>query len=201
MGYGELLRVLEEEASREAREVRAAGAREADRIRAEARGAAEAARAALRAREAGAIDARLRAAREAHAIERQRALLVEERAALAALREEAVRRLPARAGADVAERLAAEVLREAGPGPGALVVDPGEEEAARRALAAAGPEVARRIEVRTAAAPRGGVELVQGRRVLDDTLAARLARAWPALEAELAEALFGEGGAWPGSTT
>lgn len=200
MGYGELLRVLGAEASREAREARAAGLREAERIRAEARRAADAARAALRARDAGALDARLRAARGAHATQRERAALAEARASLAAVRAEVERRLPAPAGPEVAERLAAEVLREAGPEPAVLIVDPGEEAAARRALAAAPPELAARTEVRAASAARGGVELVQGRRVLDDTLAARLERAWPALEQELAAELLGEG-AWRASTT
>ncbi len=193
MGYGELLRVLEEEAAREGREVREAASREAERIVAEARGIAAGATGALRERERSVLDGRLRAAREAGAAERARALLAAERRALDELREEAARRLPAPAGPEVLAGLVAEVAAEIGEGPFALEVDHGEEAVAREMLARARPDAAARAEIRTAAVPRGGVALFQGRRVLDDTLPSRLARAWPALEPELARILFAEG--------
>jgi len=191
MGDG-LLRILREEAAREARELRAGAGREAARIAAEATSAAEAAARALRERDAEALEARRRAAGEALAAERSRALLEEQRRILDALRAEVERRLPAPAGTEVAGRLVAELARELSAGPFILVVDPGEEAAVRAALDAALPGAAARAEIRTAPAARGGVLAIQGGRVLDDTLPARLARAWPLLEAELAAFLFRE---------
>jgi V/A-type H+-transporting ATPase subunit E len=188
VGYAELLRVLGDEAAREARDVRAAGRREAERTVDEARRATSAARDALLARERREADARRRAALESLALERDRALLIEERRLLEALRAEIARRLPAAGSPALDARLLAEVLREAAEGPLEVIVDPGREDDARAALGDRPDAV-----VRAAAAPRGGVELVAGRRVLDDTLPARLERAWPAIEAELASILLGEG--------
>jgi V/A-type H+-transporting ATPase subunit E len=193
VGYGELLRVLEEEASREVREIREAADRERERIVAEARSAAGAARQALLERERAAAEGRRAAALAAAALERDRTLLVRRRALLDALGAEVASRLPAPAGPGVLARLLPEVLAEAGEGPFQLRVDPGEEEACREILSRLHPELSGRAEIRAAPAPRGGVELLAGRRVLDDTLPARLARAWPALEPELAAILF-EGG-------
>jgi V/A-type H+/Na+-transporting ATPase subunit E len=193
MGYGELIRVLGEEAAREARELRAAAEREAARIVGEAHAAADAARSALVARERSEADARRRAALEALALERDRVVLGEQRRILDEVRAEAARRLLAPAGPEVLERLLREVLAEAGDGPFELEVDPGEEEICRRLLARQRPDLASRAEVRAAAAPRGGVALIDGRRVLDDTLPARLERAWPGLEPALVAILFGGG--------
>jgi len=185
-----LLRILRDEASREARELRESAAREAARIAAEAAVAVEAAARALRERDAAALEARRRAAGEALAAERSRALLEEQRRILDGLRAEVARRLPAPAGAEVVGRLVAELARELSDGPFALVVDPGEGEVARAALERALPGAAARAQIRSAPAARGGVEARQGRCVLDDTLPARLARAWPSLEPELAALLF-----------
>jgi len=199
MGYAELLRVIEEEAAREVREVRSAGEREAARILAEARAAAEAARDALLGRVRAEEAARARAAQEALARERERALLVARRGHLDALRAEAEGALAAAGGPELDGRLLAELILEAGTGPIELEVDPGAEEACRAALARLAPEAAAQARVVAAPARRGGVRLVAGRRVLDDTLPARLARAWPEVEGELAALLFAEEGAWPGS--
>ena len=193
MGYPELLRVLEEEAAREAREVRAAAERERERIVAEARATAESVRESVLARERAEAGARRRSALEAIAIERDRALLVERRRLLEELRDEALARLAGEGGPALDARLLAEVLPEAGGGPIELIVDPGAEAEVRRALVALDPATAARAVVRGAPAARGGVELVVGRRVLDDTLPSRLERAWPVLEAELAALLFTEG--------
>jgi V/A-type H+/Na+-transporting ATPase subunit E len=193
VGYPALLRVLEEEASREAREVRASAEREAARIVAEAREAVRASREALLARERAALEASRRTAAEALVQERERTLLVERRRHLENLRAEVLARLPAAGSADLDERLLAEVVPEIGEGPVHVVVDPGSEEAARGALARIAPEVAGRACVRAAPRRRGGIEAVTGRRVLDDTLPARLERAWPEIEAELAALLLGEG--------
>jgi len=192
MGYPELLRVLGEEAAREARDLRAAAERERERIVAEARAAAEAVREAVLVRERAEAGARQRAALEAIAIERDRALLVERRRLLDELRDEALARLAGEGGPALDARLLAEILPDAGEGPLELIVDPGSEAEARRALVALDPAAAARAVVRGAPAARGGVELVAGRRVLDDTLPSRLERAWPVLEAELAELLFPE---------
>jgi V/A-type H+-transporting ATPase subunit E len=187
MGYPELLRVLEDEAAREARELRAAGAREAARIVEEAQRAARAACDALLARERAEADARRRSALEGVAAERERRLLFERRRLLDDLRAEVLRRLPAAATPELDARLLAEVLAEASDGPIEVLVDPGREEAARAAVAERPGAT-----IRAAAAPRGGVEIVAGRRVLDNTLPSRLDRAWPLVEAELAELLLGD---------
>ncbi|HSN92632.1 MAG TPA: hypothetical protein VLS93_15480, partial [Anaeromyxobacteraceae bacterium] len=142
--------------------------------------------------ERAAAEARRGTALQALALERDRALLVQERTLLAALRDEVALRLPAPAGADVLARLVPEVLAEVGEGPFRLVVDPGEEEACREILARERPDLVARAEIVAARTPRGGLEGISGRRVLDDTLPARLARAWPALEVELAALLFEE---------
>src|SRR5512138_387059 len=114
MGYAELLRVLEDEAAREARQLRAAGEREAARIVEEAERAARASGDALIARERGEADARRRSALEGVALERERRLLFERRRLLEDLRAEALRRLPAAATSERDARLLAEVLPEAG---------------------------------------------------------------------------------------
>lgn len=193
MGYGELLRVLEEEASREAREIREAAARERDRIVAEARRAADAARNALLERQRAAAEARRKATLDGVALERDRALLVERRRLLEDLRHAVAGRLPAPAGRDVLATLLAEAVPEAWDGPVTVIVDPGEEELCRSLLANVRPELLERATIEAAPKARGGVEIVCGRRVLDDTLPSRLDRAWPALESELATILF-EGG-------
>ena len=187
MGYPELLRVLEGEAAREAREVRAAAEREALRIVEEAGRAARAAEDALLARERAEAEARRRAKLESLALDRERALLFERRKLLDELRDEVLRRLPAAGSPELDARLLAEVLPEAGDGPLEVIVDPGREDAARAAIGGRPGAV-----VRAAPVARGGVEVVAGRRVFDDTLPARLERAWPELEAELAELLLGE---------
>src|SRR5512133_384794 len=135
MAYPELLRVLGDAAAREARELRAAGAREAARIVEEAQRAATAAHDALLARERAEGEARRVSALEGLALERERALLFERRRHLDALHAEALRRVPTAATPELDARLLAEVLREAGDGPIEVVVDPGREEAARAALA------------------------------------------------------------------
>jgi len=188
VGYPELLRVLEDEAAREARDLRAAAEREAIRIVEEARREARAAHDALLARERATGEARRRAAIESLALERERALLFERRRLLDDLRAEVVRRLAEAGSPELDARLLAELLPEAGEGPIEVVVDPGREDAARAALAGRPGAV-----VRAAPAARGGVEVVVDRRVLDDTLPARLERAWPDVEAELATLLMGEG--------
>jgi V/A-type H+-transporting ATPase subunit E len=192
VGYPELLRVLGEEAAREARDVRAAARREAASIVEEARRAASGVRQALTAREHTEGELRRRAALDALGLERDRALLFERRRLVEELRQEVLRRLPASGSPELDARLIAEVLPEATEEPLELVVDPGAESEARATLARLAPALLDRAVVRAAAAARGGVELAVGRLVLDDTLPSRLERAWPEVEAELAAILLEE---------
>jgi V/A-type H+/Na+-transporting ATPase subunit E len=191
VGYPELLHVLEEAAAREASDVRAAAERESARIVEAARAAASGARASRIARERAEAERARRAAAESLALERERALLVEERRHLEALRPAILAALAAAAGPELDARLLAEVVPEAGGGPLDVVVDPGAEPACRAALGRIDPALPARTRVRAAPAPRGGVEVVAGPCVLDDTLPSRLERAWPEMEAELAAILFG----------
>lgn len=200
MGYGDLLRVLAEEAEREAREVRAAAGREAARIVEEARAATGAARDALLARAVADAGTAARAGREALGRERERVSLRARRDELAALRREAEPALAGAGGPDLDARLLAALLPEVGDAPFEVEVDPGAGAACRDALARLDPAAAARATVREAPAARGGVRVRVGRRTLDDTLPARLERLWPEAEAELAAMLFAEAGAWPGST-
>lgn len=188
MPYQELLAALEEEAARQEAGIRADGEGEAARILAEARREAERVRAeALAAADAEAADRRRRAVAEAEA-ERDRDRLREQRRLLAEVAEEVLRRLAPRAR-ELLPRLLDEAL-PAGAGEVRVVVDPGDEEEARALLARLRPEL--RAEVVAAPAPRGGVEVQAGDLTVDDTLPARLARAWPELEGRVAELLFGE---------
>lgn len=193
MGYPELLRVLGEEAAREARDLIAAAERDHARIVAEARAAADRTCSTLLARERAELEDRRRAACDAAALARERALLLEQRRLLDELRSEILRRLSAARSPELDAHLLAEVLLEAGDGPLEVVVDPGAEDACRAALARIDVALPARATIRAAPAVRGGVEVVCGRRVLDDTLPSRLERAWPSIETELAGILFGAG--------
>jgi len=193
-GYDDLLRVVEEEAAREAERVLEAARVEAERAVAEAREVAATAREGLVRREQAAAEARLRAAREGFAVARERRLLAERRSALDAVREEALAALPSAGGPEVDARILAELAPELPAGPFTVEVDPGAEEAAREALARLAPAAADRGRIVAARVRRGGVRIEAGRLELDATLAARLERAWAALEPDLAAALPAEGG-------
>src|SRR5512133_26313 len=134
----ELLQVLREEAAREERSLREGAEREAERIVAEARAEVARLREAALVREAEAHASRVRATRDTSGLELERALLVEGRRQLGALREEALVRLPLAMTPGDVERLVVELLGEAGPVHGTLVVDPGSVAIARRALEALG---------------------------------------------------------------
>lgn len=191
MAYPELLHVLQEAAAQEAREVRAAAERESARIVDAARAAAGRARASRMARERSQAERARRAAAESLALEREHALLVEQRRLLDDLRPAILAALAAAAGPALDARLLAEVLPEAGDGHLDVVVDPGAEAACRAALARIDPALPARARVRAAPARRGGIEVVAGACILDDTLPSRLERAWPAIEADLAAILLG----------
>jgi len=192
VGYPELLRALEEEVRAQARALRESAQADRERVLEEARraGAAARERALAEARDAVANRRARREARAARDLDLR--LLAEKHRLLDGLAAAARDRLAERAGPDLTARLLDEALAEAGPGPIAAVVDPGEEEAARSHLARSHPEVAARAVVRAAPARRGGAAVEVGDRVvLDNSLPARLAKAWPALRGELALLLFG----------
>lgn len=193
MAYPQLLRVIEEEAGREERALRAAAEREAALVLEEARAAARALREEVTARASADAARTVREEEERHALARERGLLALRRRSLERLHAETVAALRERASPALDRALLAELLPEVGPGPLEVIVDPGAEEDARRALAALDPAAAARAAVTAAEAPRGGVVVVTGRIVLDDTLPARLERLWPDLEPELA-ALLEEAG-------
>jgi vacuolar-type H+-ATPase subunit E/Vma4 len=192
VGLDELLSVLRQEAATEERALLEEAARGAERIVAEARTAAAALLEAGLDRERRAHAGRLRALREAAGRERERAALAESRRQLELLRAEAIRRLTEEVEDADVERFVTELVLEAGPVEAVLVVDPGSAPAARRALAALNPEPAPTI--REAEARRGGVELVTGSLVLDDTVRSRLERSWARLEPAVAQLLLGEPG-------
>ncbi|HEY6106978.1 MAG TPA: hypothetical protein VIV59_13420 [Anaeromyxobacteraceae bacterium] len=192
MGYQELLHALEEEVRGEARALGERAREERERILAEARRAAGGARETALARlDADMAAERVRAEARA-ALEVERNLLAEKRRLLEALRREVLARLPARAGPHAA-RLLAEALGDEPGGPLEVEVDPGQEEAVRALLARDHPGPAARATVRAAASARGGVVVRGERATLDNSLPARLEKAWPDLEGEAAAILFGGG--------
>lgn len=191
MGLKELLRVLRQEAENEQRRLREEATLEAERIVTEARSEAGRLRAAALAREAETERSRARSIRDSTGLERERALLVEARRQLDALRAEALARLPGEVTPADVERFTSELLLEAGGVEAVLVVDPGSSAAAQLAIDALGAQPT--PEIREARAARGGVELITGVLVLDDTVPSRLERAWPRVEPEIARLLLAEG--------
>lgn len=192
MGYQDLLRALEEEVRGEARALRERARQERDRILAEARETAARAREEALARlDAEMAAERARAGARA-ALEVEWILLAERRRLLEGLRREVLERLPAAAWPHAA-RLLSEALADDPGGPLEVVVDPGQEEAVRGLLARDHPGAAARATVRAAASARGGVAVLGERVALDNSLPARLEKAWPDLEGEAAALLFGGG--------
>jgi len=193
VGYRELLRALEEEVRGEARALGERARAERERILEEGRRAASQAREEALARlEAELAAERARAGARA-ALEVERTLLAEQRRFLEALRRDVLARLPARAGEEATARLLAEALADDPGGALEVEVDPGREEAVRALLARDHPGPAARATVRAAASARGGVVVRGERATLDNSLPARLAKAWPDLEGEAAAILFGGG--------
>ncbi len=192
MGYQDLLRALEEEVRGEARALLERAREERHRILAEAQEAAGRVREEALSR----LDAELAAERsraEARAaLEVDRALLAERRRLLEALRREVLGRLPAQGEPHLA-RLLAEALADDPGGALEVEVDPGQEEAVQALLARDHPGPAARAAVRAAPSGRGGVVVRGERATLDNSLPARLEKAWPELEGEAAAILFGGG--------
>ncbi|HET6921773.1 MAG TPA: hypothetical protein VFI16_01375 [Anaeromyxobacteraceae bacterium] len=193
MGYQELLRALEEEVRGEARALGERARAERDRILEEARRAASAAREEALARLDAEIAAERARAGARAALVVEWTLLAEKRRLLEALRREILARLLARAGPEATARLLAEALADDPSGAVELEVDPGQEEAVRALLARDHPGLATRATVRAAAAARGGVVVRAERVTLDNSLPARLEKAWPDLEGQAAALLCGGG--------
>lgn len=193
MGYAELLRALDQEVREEARALAERSRQERERILGDAaRAAASAREEALARLRAELAVARFRKVTSAER-EREREVLAEQRRLLEDLRGEVAARLAAAGGVELSLRLLDEVLAEAGAEALLIEVDPGEEEAVRAHLARRHPAAATRAALRAAPAPRGGVRVeVAERMILDNTLPARLARAWPILEGQAVGLLFGE---------
>ena len=188
MSWGDLLRALAEEAEREAGTLRSGAEQEAARALEESRRAAEARRQQALAEARARHEAVARRALAEERRERERVLLGAAREVLEDVRAEALARTIAAAPARL-PALAEALAAEAGEREAEWTVDPAGEEALHAALVRLG----RAAPIRTAAAPRGGPEvLVEGRVVLDATAAARLERAWPDLEPRLCARLFEE---------
>jgi V/A-type H+-transporting ATPase subunit E len=188
VGYADLLRGLEEEAARQAAALRAEAARESERLVAEAR--AEAGRlrgeALARARERWEAAAQRRRADAGR--DRDRSFLEAARQLLEEARAEALRLLEPRRP-DLLPRLLAEAVPAADPGHEIeVVVDPGQQDGTWAWLVQERPGLP--VAVRAAAAARGGVEVRWGGVVLDDTLPARLDKAWPDVEGRAAALLL-----------
>ncbi len=193
MPYGDLLRALEEEVRGQCRALEEESRREAARVGEEARRRSAEEREAALARAAREREAGLERARTAARVEAELALLAEARRLLDGVRAEALRRLPARSTPALTCALLAESLGDDDGSTLAVTCDPGHATAVREWLARERPAAATRAGVEEGPA-RGGVVLRVGEAlVVDDTLPARLGRAWPALEVELGRLLLGEG--------
>ena len=194
MGYGDLLRALEEEVREQSRALRESARAEGERLAAEARAFASRAREEAVARLAEERASSRERARVRAALAEERVLLVERRRLLEELRSEVSARLPSLSDPTLSTRLLDEALADDDGGPLRAVVDPGHAVPCRQHLARAHPGAASRTAVEEAAEVRGGVELHVGTDLtVDDTLPARLARAWPRLEVALSNILFGAG--------
>ena len=191
MPYGDLLRALEDEVREQARTLKESARQEGERLAAEAHRLAMAAREEALARVAAEGAGASQRARIRAALTEERLLLVEKRRILEELREGALSRLPGLSTPALSCKLLDEALGDDDGSRLEAVVDPGHGEACRKHLASR-PEFSARVEFLEAQAPRGGVELRVGDTLtVDDTLPSRLARAWPALEVEVALLLFG----------
>jgi len=193
VGYGELLRALEEEVRDQARVLRDGARAEGERLAAEGRRLAAGAREEALQRVAAEAAALREQSRVRARLAEERVLLVEQRRFLDEIRDEARARLASLSSPSLTCRLLDESLADDDGGPLLAVVDPGHARPCHQHLGARHAGAAPRVEVAEAPVARGGVELRVGDRlVVDDTLPSRLERAWPALEVELSPLLFGE---------
>jgi len=194
MGYRELLQALEEEVGRQIRELRAAASEERGKLLDATR--TEVAQARETAVEAERRRLRDQAARvlSAARLGQERALLTEARREMDVLQQEAEARLPAVDDGHLLGRLVDELVPELGDEAVEFRVAPGHEKLLRDHLRHHHPALAARATIVGRAGVGGGVEAsLDGRQVLDNTLASRLRRAWQLHEPEIASILLGDG--------
>lgn len=196
MGYTELLKALEDEVARQARGVEEEAEREASRLIEEARRDLAAAREAATLAEGRRLDVEAARALARARLDAEREALVQKRRILDDLRREADAALERPEDPELLARLADEVIAEClecGEGAVEFRVASGDAGPLRAHLAARHPSLLARATVTGTPEVRGGVEVRVGGLVLDNTLAGRLAKAWPLLEGAVAARLFGEG--------
>jgi vacuolar-type H+-ATPase subunit E/Vma4 len=193
VSWRDLLRALDEEASREVDDLRASAAQHAARAVADARHDVDSERQVALGRALAEAELRRRRALAEAQRDRACAVLTEQRRVLDEVRGEALailRREDRRGLGGLVAAAAAEV----GDSPSTWIADAGSLDAIREALERGHPDVLARAALEAAPEARGGLEVVVGRRVLDVTAAARLERIWPDVEAEIARTLFGAPG-------
>ena len=194
MGYQELLHALEDEVARQIRELQAETAHARQRLIDETRRQLAAKREEILERERRRLDEEAGRTLSQARLERERAVLTEMRHLLAELRREAEDRLSALGGTALLAGLVDELIPECGEGPLEFRVGEGCEEDLRNHLLAHHAEIMSRARIVGSKEIRGGVKAsLGGRQLLDNTLPARIEKAWQALEGEVAVLLFGEG--------
>lgn len=193
MGYRELLEAVEDEVSRQIRQIEADAEEGCRRLIAETRRELTARRQEALARERQRLDEEARRTLARARVEQARAQLSEQRRVLDGLRQEAERQLPALDDVTVLLRLVHELEPELGEEPVELRVSDAQQEAFARELARRHPDLAGRATVTGTGTVVGGVVavLAGGRFLLDDSLPSRLEKAWQELEGEIAADLFG----------
>jgi vacuolar-type H+-ATPase subunit E/Vma4 len=196
VAYGDLLRALEHEVRDQCRAVEEEARLEAVRISEEGRRLSAAAREEALARAGAQAEAMREKARRRASQEGDRAALVEAHRLLADVLERSQRALAPRSTPALTCAMLEEVLADDDGGPLSLTCDPGHAGACRDWMARHRPDAASRTSLTERPGPCGGVVLAVGDAlVVDDTLPARLARAWPALQIPVGRLLLGEGDA------
>lgn len=196
MAYGDLLRALEHEVRDQCRVLEEEARLEAVRVSEEGRRLSAAAREEALARTAAQGEALREKARRRAAQEGDRAALVEQHRLLGEVLERAREALAARSTVALTCAMLEEALADDDGAPLSLTCDPGHADACRAWMARHRPDAASRTSVTERPSPCGGVVLAVGDALeVDDTLPARLARAWPGLQIPVGRLLFGEGDA------
>jgi vacuolar-type H+-ATPase subunit E/Vma4 len=196
VAYGDLLRALEHEVRDQCRAVEEEARLEAARIMEEGRRLSAAAREEALARAGAQAEAMREKARRRAAQEGDRAALVEAHRLLTDVLERSRGALAARSTPALTCAMLEEVLADDDGAPLSLTCDPGHAGACRDWMARHRPEAASRTSLTERPGPVGGVVLAIGDAlVVDDTLPARLARAWPGLQIPVGRLLLGEGDA------
>jgi len=196
VAYGDLLQALEREVRDQCRALEEEARLEALRIAEEGRALSAGAREEALGLAAAEAESLREKARRRAALEGDRAALAEEHRLLTVVLDRARAELPDRSSPALTLALLAEALADDDGSPLVVTCDPGHAGACRDWIAGHRPEAAARTSVEERAVPCGGVAIAIGRALLvDDTLPARLERAWPELQVAIGRRLFGEGDA------